>query len=97
MLVCNVFPLSRIFLERRRIRIGGHDGVAAKASGINYRGARQIVEPVYGMTVRDPYGECPVWRARLATATVGPNGWVRNSTVIAGSADWAIALSADGL
>lgn len=47
-----------------------------------------------GMTVRDPYSDCPVCRARLATATVGPNGQVRNSTVIPESAQWASAHSA---
>jgi hypothetical protein len=39
----------------------------------------------------------PVCRARPATIAVVPNGRVRNSTVTAGSADWASARSADGL
>lgn len=39
-----------------------------------------------GITVRDRYGDCPVCRARLATATIRPHGRVRNSTIIAGSA-----------
>jgi hypothetical protein len=42
----------------------------------------------------DPYADC---RARPATIAVVPGGLARNSTVIAGSAYWASARSADGL
>jgi hypothetical protein len=80
---------------RRRLANGSGqprtaDGCRPRRSRCASRAPRHT--QVHRITV--PYADC---RARSATIAVVPGGLARNSTVIAGSAYWASARSADGL